>query len=300
MDKKRITKAEIFKVIAAILGIVILVGVALKESDRNKIEAPDVEPEVTTITTTETTPVTTPVNTSAVTTTTTEVITTEETTTETTTEVTTIITDAPVENVVPETEAPKEEPIVNTESIVEVQPIETEKQEEYLVYKESTHYIHKNTCRWNKGDAYRVDDVTGLEARLCSECSPQCEGYTEYVEPVKETPGEYVGEFQATYYTAWIGACGGSGRSLIDCSYGLDVKGSIASSTLYNLYGYNRNGRTTVYIECDSCPSLTGNYYLDDSTAGWVTYTIDFYYDSSYNCPFQYTGRLYGLRVYVY
>jgi hypothetical protein len=302
MDKKRITKTEIFKVIAAILGIVILVGVALKESNRNKIEAPEAEPEVTIITTTETTPVTTLVSTSAVTTTlitTTDAIT-DVTTTETITEVTEIVTDAPVIEVVPETEAPKEEPVVNTEPIVEVQPVETEKQEEYLVYKESTHYIHKNTCRWNKDDAVRVDDVTGLEARLCNECSPQCEGYTEYVEPVKETPGEYVGEFQATYYTAWIGACGGSGRSLIDCSYGLDVKGSIASSTLYNLYGYNRNGRTTVYIECDSCPSLTGNYYLDDSTAGWVSYTIDFYYDSSYNCPFQYTGRLYGLRVYVY
>lgn len=304
MDKKRINKTDIFKIVAAILGIVILVGVAMRESNRNKVEAPDAEPEVTTTITTPvttlastsisiTTENTTTVNTSAIASETTTEISTEETTTE-------IVTDAPVIEVVPETEAPKVEEAVETEAPVEVQPVETEKQEEYLVYKESTHYIHKNTCRWNKGDAYRVDDVTGLEARLCSECNPVCEGYIEYSEPIKETPGEYVGEFQATYYTAWIGACGGSGRSLIDCSYGSDVKGSIASSTLYNLYGYNRNGRTTVYIECDSCPELSGAYYLDDSTAGWVTYTIDFYYDSGYNCPFQYTGRLYGLRVYIY
>lgn len=299
MDKKRINKTDIFKIVAAILGIVILVGVAMRESNRNKVEAPDAEPEVTT---TITTPVTTLVSTSISTTTeNTTTVNTSETTTEITTEETTeIVTDVPVIEVVPETEAPKAEEVVDTEAPVEVQPVETEKQEEYLVYKESTHYIHKNTCRWNKSDAYRVDDVAGLEARLCSECNPVCEGYVEYSEPIKETPGEYVGEFQATYYTAWIGACGGSGRSLIDCSYGSDVKGSIASSTLYNLYGYNRNGRTTVYIECDSCPELSGNYYLDDSTASWVTYTIDFYYDSGYNCPFQYTGRLYGLRVYVY
>ena len=303
MNKKRINKTDIFKIVAAILGIVILVGVALRESNRNKVEAPDTEPEVTTAITTPgttlvstsistTTENTTTVNTSAITSETTTKITTEEAITE-------IVTDAPVIEAVPETEAPKAEEVINTEAPVEEQ-VETEKQEEYLVYKESTHYIHKNTCRWNKGDVYRVDDVTGLEARLCTECNPQCEGYVEYSEPVKETPGEYVGEFQATYYTAWIGACGGSGRSLIDCSYGSDVKGSIASSTLYNLYGYNRNGRTTVYIECDSCPELCGYYFLDDSTANWVTYTIDFYYESGYNCPFQYTGRLYGLRAYIY
>lgn len=198
MDKKRINKTNIFKIVAAILGIVILVGVAMRESNRNKVEAPDVEPEVTTTITTPvttlvstsintTTENTTTVNTSAIASETTTEITTEETTTE-------IVTDALVIEVVPETEAPKAEQtanaeeVIETEPIIEVQPVETEKQEEYLVYKESTHYIHKNTCRWNKDDAYKVDDVSGLEARLCSECKPECTGYTEYIEPVPEVP----------------------------------------------------------------------------------------------------------------
>lgn len=286
------------RIISAAFITLVIVGLCKWcYDDVNRVEAPDVavtEVTTTNVTTETTTGVTTSCTTSCTTTLNTTVGTTEisaEPTTE-------LVTEAPVTEI-PTAEVIIEEP--KNETVIEV-PVAEEPTpvEEYLVYKPSSYYIHKNTCRWNKDDAYRVDDVTDLEARLCTECNPVCEGYIEYSEPIKETPGEYVGEFQATYYTAWIGACGGSGRSLIDCSYGSEVKGSIASSTLYNLYGYNRNGRTTVYIECDSCPELCGYYFLDDSTAGWVTYTIDFYYDSGYNCPFQYTGRLYGLRVYVY
>ena len=254
MDKKRINKTDIFKIVAAILGIVILVGVAMRESNRNKVEAPDAEPEVTT---TITTPVTTLVNTSINTTTeNTTTVTTTEITTEETTTTTEIVTDAPVIEVAPETEAPKAEEVVETEAPVEEQTVETEKQEEYLVYKESTHYIHKNTCRWNKGDAYRVDDVTGLEARLCTECNPICEGYTEYIPPEPVKPDKesmtYVKHFtRGTYYCYGYECYGGSGRYLYDCSYGAGngIKGSIASSYLYSNYGYNYNGqRTTVYL----------------------------------------------------
>ena len=294
--------------IALILLIIITAIVFFNKPDvvgEDDIDIEAVATSISVITTTETTDVTT---TNITTSGTTAVNTTSaDTTTETATETT--VTEVPQEEQkpetnAPETEAPKQEdpqPEPEPEPIKE--PERAEPTEEFLVYKPSTYYIHRNTCRWNKGDAYRVDSVEGLEARLCNECNPKCEGFTEYVAPVEEAPSSdgltYVGEFQATYYTAWIGACGGSGRSLIDCSYGSEVKGSIASSTLYNLYGYYRNGRTTVYIECDSCPALTGYYYLDDSTASWVTYTIDFYYESGYNCPFQYTGRLYGLRIYV-
>ena len=295
MDKKRINKTDIFKIVAAILGIVILVGVAMRESNRNKVEAPDVEPEVTT---TITTPVTTLVSTSISTTTeNTTIVTTTEITTEETTTTTEIVTDAPVIEVAPETEAPKAEEVVETEAPVKVQPVETEKQEEYLVYKESTHYIHKNTCRWNKGDAYRVDDVTGLEARLCTECNPICEGYTEYIPPEPVKPDKesmtYVKHFtRGTYYCYGYECYGGSGRYLYDCSYGAGngIKGSIASSYLYSNYGYNYNGqRTTVYLEVNGYPELSGFYYVDDSDAGnWNV--IDFFYIYGSNCPFANQG----------
>lgn len=292
MDKKRINKTNIFKIVAAILGIVILVGIAMRESNRNKVEAPDTEPEVTT---TITTPVTTLVSTSISTTTeNTTAVNTSETTTEITTEETTteIVTDAPVIEVVPETEAPKAEEVVDTEAPVKVQSVETEKQEEYLVYKESTHYIHKNTCRWNKGDAYRVDDVTGLEARLCSECNPQCEGYVEYNEPTPNTDNmTYVGYFgRVTYYPQthyYPGVCGGSGRTLIGYGdYDNGIRGSIASRTLQETYGYDRNGRTTVYLEFPGYDFMNGWYYLDDACRYYGVIDVFVWSENSYDCPF--------------
>ena len=102
----------------------------------------------------------------------------------------------------------------------------------------------------------------------------------------------YVKNFsRGTYYAYGYQCTGGSGRSLIDCSYGSGgVKGSIASSYLYKNYGYNYNGkRTMVYLEISGYPSMNGYYYLDDSDAGNPN-VIDFYYTYNSNCQFQYQG----------
>ena len=111
------------------------------------------------------------------------------TTAETTVETTNAETEAPATEaevvIVPETEAPVEyvEPTPETEA--EPAPV-VEPVEEYLVYKPSTYYIHRSTCRWNKDDAYRIDSANGLTARLCTECCPECDGFEEYVPPVEE------------------------------------------------------------------------------------------------------------------
>ena len=105
-------------------------------------------------------------------------------------------------------------------------------------------------------------------------------------------PMTYVKNFsRGTYYAYGYQCTGGSGRSLIDCSYGSGgVKGSIASSYLYRNYGYNYNGkRTMVYLEISGYPSMNGYYYLDDSDAGNPN-VIDFYYPYNSNCQFQYQG----------
>lgn len=60
--------------------------------------------------------------------------------------------------------------------------------ETYVVYKPSTHYIHKNTCHWVNAECYRIESTAGLEARKCTECNPEMEIETPYVEPVPETP----------------------------------------------------------------------------------------------------------------
>ena len=98
------------------------------------------------------------------------------------------------------------------------------------------------------------------------------------------------------------GVKGGSGRTLIDCSIGentgdMVIKGSIACRYLYDMYCYNRNGRTTVYIEIPEFPQATGYYYLDDCNGSYDI--VDFFYYYASNCPFQYQGVVSNISVYI-
>jgi len=111
----------------------------------------------------------------------------------------------------------------------------------------------------------------------------------------------YVKHFsRGTYYSAGYGGVGGSGRTLIDCSYGDgSVHGSIASSYLYYTYGYfYSGGRTMVYLDVHDFPSMSGYYYLDDCDAG-NSEVIDFYFYDNYNSPFQYQGVLTDIDCYI-
>lgn len=115
----------------------------------------------------------------------------------------------------------------------------------------------------------------------------------EYTEPIPE-PEEltYVKSFtRGTYYAYGGPRNGGSQRQLIDCSIGDEtVKGSIASSYLYQNYGYNYNGkRTTVYLEIEGYSQMSGYYYLDDCDAG-NSNVIDFFFLYESNCPFKEQG----------
>lgn len=103
---------------------------------------------------------------------------------------------------------------------------------------------------------------------------------------------EFVKNFsRGTFYTYGTSAIGGSGRALIDCSIGSgSIKGSIASSYLYNLYGYGDEiNRPIFYLQCLECPKMNGYYYLDDSDAGNPE-VIDFFYLYADNCPFNTIG----------
>ena len=237
--------------------------------------------------------------------TTTETITTQimiETTTSTT-EITTTTTEETIAVVTTEqtttftieTQKPTTETILNiTKPVVTTTTAIPVIMEEYVIYKPATHYIHMNTCRWaESGDVYRIENTEGIEARKCSECNPPMEIIAEYIEPVPE-PGEltYVKPFtRGTYYAYGGPRNGGSQRQLIDCSIGDGtVKGSIASSYLYQNYGYNYNGkRTTVYLEIEGYSQMSGYYYLDDCDAG-NSNVIDFFFLYESNCPFKEQG----------
>lgn len=276
------------RIISAAFITLVIVGLCKWcYDDVNRVEAPDVA--VTEVTTTNvTTETTTGVTTSCTTSCTTEI------TTENTTEITTI----PVTEQVTEAVNTQAEIVVNNDTPPENnQPVEEPQEEptpveEYLVYKPSSYYIHKNTCRWNKDDAYRVDDVTGLEARLCTECNPVCEGYVEYSEPTPNTDNmTYVGYFgRVTYYPQthyYPGVCGGSGRTLIGYgNYDNGIRGSIASRSLYETYGYDRDGRTTVYLEFPGYDFMNGWYYLDDYCRHYGVIDVFVWSENNYDCPF--------------
>ena len=102
-----------------------------------------------------------------------------------TTRAATIVTEVPtiVEDNIPEeisevSEVYEEAP--ETEVPYESEPIATEP---YIVYKPSTKYIHRNSCRWNSGDAIVITDTNDIEARKCTECNPDIEIVNKYIEP---------------------------------------------------------------------------------------------------------------------
>ena len=107
-----------------------------------------------------------------------------------------------------------------------------------------------------------------------------------------------LGIFKGTYYAGKTVPCkGGSGRTLINCSTSSsEIKGSVASRYIYNMYGYNRGGRTKVWIECSEMPSMTGWYYVDDCCG--ATNVIDFYYYKNANCPFRKSGVIF-VKAYI-
>lgn len=51
-------------------------------------------------------------------------------------------------------------------------------EEEFIVFKERTHYIHRSTCHWyqnDKASCFKIDPATDMDAivcRKCSECNP--------------------------------------------------------------------------------------------------------------------------------
>lgn len=122
-------------------------------------------PETTATVTTGTTATTSFTSTS-----TTSTITSTSTTTSETT-ITTVVAEGSA--------APVETPAEPTEAAT--QPAES--QREYVVFKPSTHYIHKSTCHWVDSTCYEITDTKEIECRKCSECNPQIEIINNYVEP---------------------------------------------------------------------------------------------------------------------
>lgn len=55
---------------------------------------------------------------------------------------------------------------------------------EKIVFKPSTHYLHRITCHWVNDECYEISDTNNIEARICTECNPDIVIQNEYVEPI--------------------------------------------------------------------------------------------------------------------
>ena len=135
---------------------------------------------------------------------------------------------------------------------------------------------------------------TTTKESTTTQTSTSCSADTNIVE---------VGTFKLTYYIPGPnqraeGLKGGSGRTLIDCSTGTDVKGSVACKTVLDKYGYSYNGkRTMIYLEVPDMLCLNGYYYVDDCCAR--NGVIDIYYSRKSNCPFKNIGVIRGAKCYI-
>lgn len=102
------------------------------------------------------------------------------TTTESTTEeiITTTEEEAIVDDDIPEEDVDE---VVEVDTYIEDDTTTKTSVDEYIVYKPSTYYVHKNTCRWVDETCYEITSTDGIESRKCSECDPDIEIVSEYV-----------------------------------------------------------------------------------------------------------------------
>ena len=173
MNKKLKTSIKIATAVLASAVVICFATPHIAGSDSKTAHGVDLPVQAAVVTTLPETTATvttgTTTTTSFTSTSTTSTITSTSTTTSTTT--TTVVAE--------DSAAPVETPAEPTEAAT--QPAES--QREYVVFKLSTHYIHKSTCRWADNTCYEITDTKEIECRKCSECNPEIEIINNYVEP---------------------------------------------------------------------------------------------------------------------
>lgn len=267
-------KKHKYKFMIAGIVCIMSIGAYSKISDvidRNRVKALTVEDPEMTLPTVMTIP-TFAVSTTIETTTTTESSTTSQTETTTTfTEVETSTSTESMASIFTETTTVLPTTI-RTEPITQT------------VLEQSTYVSTQDTT---------ASEITEISTTYAEESVSSIE-----TEQSEEPSLTYLGNFRGTYYRGEVNPCrGGSGRTLISCAYGSgSIKGSVACKYIYSHYGYNVNGRTTVYIESDDYPTLNGWYYVDDCCAS--NSVVDFYYPNYSECPFRIAGNI-SVRLYI-
>ena len=285
--KKRVIKITASTVVVVLLGLIVstsgTVSMQTAKSDVVSImTATAPTEEVVTGTTVSSTTSTTLAKSTTTTTTTSTTSTTESSTTSSLISTT---------EKVAETTTVAEE---TTESATEVESEsvqDTEPAREYIVYKPSTHYVHKNTCRWFNNECEEITSTEGLECRRCSECEPDIEIITEYA-PQTTTPPtstvntsehaalNYITEEERVYLCNVVGSEYGSDWvSLYD-------KACVVASVMNRYYdgGWQGYGRANTIYNVITAPdqfdpTYAVNYYRWNVTESCIQ-AVDYYFEN--------------------
>lgn len=251
----------------------------------NAVEAPEEVVPVVTTTITETA-ISTSRKTNPVSTVSRRMVTTRAATVAT--EVTTITE----ENVTEEVSEIYEDVVPATEIPYEPEPIITEP---YIVYKPSTKYVHKNSCRWNTGDAVTITDTNGIEARKCTECNPDIEIINEYVEPEPSIDDYGLTEDEITLL-----------RKIVSYEYGSDwvpvyEKAKVVNGVMNRVY--DSRFPDTIYgvlTQSGQFPGfyVYGTYYISDSIIAAVDYY--FAHPNEFDNSNSWYADGYGYNVFYY
>lgn len=141
-----------------------------------------------------------------------------------------------------------------TTSSEDLQKEETTSQieREYVVYKPSTHYIHRSTCYWVTDECYKIDNTNDVEARKCTECNPNMEIINKYIEKITNSSENY---WNGPVLTPYAGVVyGPSGK---ETYYNLNMNGVINI-----MRGMGFDSITYPYwVRSDGCKML-GSYIM--------------------------------------
>lgn len=146
--------------------------------------------------------------------------------------------------------------IVEEEEVVAVEEENVTNEEEYVVFKPSTHYIHRSTCYWVTDECVRIENTNDIKARKCNECNPDMEIKHKYKEKEKKSSAPASNsDWNGPILTPSAGTVmGPSGK---ETYYNLDMSGVV--SIMRNL-GYDSKSYP-YWVRDDGCKML-GDYII--------------------------------------
>jgi len=173
--------------------------------------------------------------------------------------------------------------------------------EEYIVYKPSTKYVHRSTCRWTDSSCYEIDSTEGIESRKCTECDPDIEIVEQYVEPVTTQPVTNTSGTTSLNYiteTERIMLC-----NVVGGEYGSDWvsqydKACVVAVVMNRYYdgGWQGYGRDNTIYNVITAPGQFASYYANSSYNSNVTDScisaVEYYFENQSMFP-HYT-KFYG------